>query len=104
MPALDALPAKLKPMIGEQSAHIGILRDDGRAAIGKGRGVGQRGARRRLHDHHEIALIFLGNKAGGNVTVDPDGCAQPGEEEHQQHVAQLQRHVNDARIGAGQSR
>ena len=81
-----------------------ILRNDGLRRVGKCRGVGKRRARRRLHDHHQVALIFLRNEAGGNVLVDPHRCAQPGEEHQQQHIAQSQRDMNDARIGAAPAR
>ena len=85
---------------GKCSGDIGILRDDGLCPVGQRGGVCQRRARRRLHDHHQVALVFLRNEAGGNVLVHPNRCAQAGEEDEQQQIAQLQRDMNDACIGA----
>ena len=94
---------------GKAEAHdrkaaddVVILADDGFGAAGQRVGVGQRRARRGLHDDDQVALVLLGNEAGGNVQVDPGGAAQPGEEDGQQQVAQPQRSVDGACVGAGE--
>ena len=86
---------------GEGSGNVRILADDGLGAIGQSCCVGQRRARRSLHDDHEEALIFLWDEAGGNVLISPHCCAQAGEEYDEQHIAQAQRDMDRFCIGAG---
>ena len=102
MPALEALPVKLKPMTenAPTTSLFGI--DDGLRAFGERSGVGQRRARGRLHDADQEALIFLRNEAGGDFLVDPDGGAKARKENQEQDITQLQGDVNDLRIGSGQ--
>ncbi len=38
----------------------------------------------------------------GTLLIDPDGCAEADEEHKQQHIAQLERDVNDAGVGPRQ--
>ena len=89
MPALEALPEKLKPMTEKAPAMSGFWAMMASARSASAVGVSQRRARRRLHDDHQVALVLLRNEAGGHMLVDPDRCAQAGKEEHQQHIAQL---------------
>ena len=83
----------------ECANDIRVLTDDGRGAVGERAGVSQRRAGRRLDDDDEIALIFLGNEAGGYVQIHPHRSGKPGEEQHQQHVANAKGDVNRSRIG-----
>ncbi len=87
-------PGKAEAHYRERADDIGIGSHDGLGAVSQCAGVGERGARGRLHDDEEVALIFLGNEAGGHALVDPHRCAQAGEEDQQQKVAELQGDVD----------
>ena len=65
MPALEEPPERLKPMTEKAPAMSWLLGDDGLRAVGQCAGIGQRRARRRLHDDHQVALILLGMKPVG---------------------------------------
>ncbi len=88
-----------EPHDGEGAGDVLIGIDDGLGAFCQCRRVGQGRARGRLHNAHQEALVFLGNKAGGNALIDPDGSSESDKEYDEQGITQLQRNMNDFCVG-----
>ncbi len=68
----------------ERAAHFLVLLEDLLHLVGDVRGVVERRAVGRLHDHHEVVLILVRHEAGRHRAIDPRGERQQADE-HQRH-------------------
>jgi hypothetical protein len=89
MPALGEAAAQAEAHDGKGSGDVRIRARMTWARSAMMRGIGKRSARRRLHDDHQVALIFLRNEAGGHVVYIHRWRPGREKDQHQQQIAQL---------------